>query len=160
MENWFRTETTARLLYGAEDHKKGQERTFPWFKPCFSPDTLLGFFYFGSYFAVDSEWAMGTHLAGYEDAKQNLYDFVLRLLKPYYEKERLAVCGKEYQEIACTDLVLYHRSGGENFEALKDREKLQYFGEMRGEANAEFWGYEREYTACRQKSGKQYMRRL
>ena len=84
MEAFFNAYPRTKLLYGAEDHKTGDKRRFPWFKPCFSPDTLLGFFYFGSYFAVDRAWAEQTPLSGYADARQNLYDFVLRLLKPYF----------------------------------------------------------------------------
>ncbi len=149
VENWFATEPTARLLYGAEDHRRGEERSFPWFKPCFSPDTLLGFFYLGSYFALDCTWAMQTRLAGYEDARRNLYDFVLRLLEPYYEKDRLPVYDRNYAEIACTDLVLYHRSHGAD-EKMPEGEGSQHVGEMSGEANPEFWGYEKQYLACKQ----------
>lgn len=147
VEDWFGTQTAARLLYGAEDHKRGEERVFPWFKPCFSPDTLLGFFYFGSYFAVDGPWAMQTQLSGYEDARLNLYDFVLRLLLPYYERERLAVHDRRYAEIVCTDLVLYHRSGAAGFRAS---DALRHIGEIHGETNPEFWGYEKEYIGCKQ----------
>lgn len=150
VENWFGARPAARLLYGAEDHKKGEERSFPWFKPCFSPDTLLGFFCFGSYFAVDGAWAMQTHLSGYEDARLNLYDFVLRLLKPYYEKEKLSVYDRKFVEIACTDLVLYHRSGTMDLKAPADLEEGLYATIMRGEANQEFWGYEKKYVGCRQ----------
>lgn len=86
IEELFGAWPDIKLLYGAEDHRAGERRSFPWFKPCFSPDTLLGFFYFGSYFAVDRVWAEKTALSGYEDVRQNLYDFVLRLLRPYFEK--------------------------------------------------------------------------
>lgn len=86
LENFFGAYPDTKLLYGAEDQKLGEKRSFPWFKPCFSPDTLLGFFYFGSYFAVDRAWAEETPLSGYEDARQNIYDFVLHLLKPCFRR--------------------------------------------------------------------------
>lgn len=150
IENWFCAKKNTKLLYGAEDHQKGEKRSFPWFKPCFSPDTLLGFFYFGSYFAVDAAWAMQTPLSGDADAAKNLYDFVLRLLKPYYEAESLVICGRESAEIACTDLVLYHRSSTADFQMPADMEYFLHTGEMRGEANPEFWGYEKEYIKLKQ----------
>ena len=150
IEHWFRARRNTRLLYGAEDHRKAGKRSFPWFKPCFSPDTLLGFFYIGSYFAVDAAWAMRTPLPGDADAKKNLYGFALRLLKPYYEKDSLAVCGRESAEIACTDLVLYHRKSSADFRMPADMEYFLHTGEMRAEANTEFWGYEKEYIKLKQ----------
>lgn len=108
IENWFTVHPETKLFYGAEDHRyvcdrgmnrgdedggkesveKAEKRYFPWFKPCWSTDTLLGFFYFGSYFAVDLAWAKEVKLSGYADAKQNLYDFAFRLLKPYFTLQK------------------------------------------------------------------------
>lgn len=108
IENWFSAHPKTKLFYGAEDHRcvcdsgmnrgdedggkesvgKAEKRYFPWFKPCWSTDTLLGFFYFGSYFAVDLAWAKKVRLSGYADAKQNLYDFAFRLLKPYFTLQK------------------------------------------------------------------------
>lgn len=104
-----------KLFYGAEDHRfpgdcslrgsdgrreknsdeKAEKRYFPWFKPDWSTDTLLGFFYFGSYLAVDLAWAKGTKLSGYADGKQNLYDFTFRLLKPYFEIQKQGNLNKD-----------------------------------------------------------------
>lgn len=150
IEDWFTAYPETKLFYGAEDHRgrnnKGKEcRAFPWFKPCWSPDTLLGFFYFGSYFAVDRTWAEQISLAGYEDARQNLYDFVLRLLKPYYEREKSVVCGVISSEIAHTDLILYHQSIAFVPKIIPDLEYYLHTGEMRPEVHMEFWGYEKEY---------------
>lgn len=176
IEAWFGAHPETKLFYGAEDHRVGEERLFPWFKPCFSPDTLLGFFYFGSYFAVDRAWAEKTALSGYREAKQNLYDFVLRLLKPYFEREKSVLFEKDdgvrkepgeretserprragegestyAPEIACTDLILYHREGDFPREIPADREFFLHAGEMCGEANPEFWGYEKEYIKLKQ----------
>lgn len=166
IESWFAAHPKTKLFYGAEDHRAGEERSFPWFKPCFSPDTLLGFFYFGSYFAVDRAWAEELTLAGYEDAGQNLYDFVLRLLKPFYEMEKNPIAEKgdtiqeEYEpalrqeaylpEIAYTDLILYHQSGVGRAELAPDSEYFLHTGEMQKEADPEFWGYERKYIKLKQ----------
>ena len=170
IEAFFGAYPRTRLLYGAEDRRTGEKRNFPWFKPCYSPDTLLGFFYFGSCFAVDRAWAEKTPLAGYGNARRNLYDFVLRLLQPYFgraaavrfEKDRpwrsggvydtgMGEAGKDISpEIVCTDLVLYHRSGKTPFEAGPDREYYLHAGEMKDGCHPEFWGYEREYTGIKQ----------
>ena len=94
IEEWFSVYPDTKLLYGAEDHRTGEKRCFPWFKPCWSPDTLLGFFYLGSYFAVDRRWAERVSLSGRADARPNLYDFVLRLLRPCFGKPETAVYDK------------------------------------------------------------------
>lgn len=166
IEDWFGTYPGTRLLYGAEDHTAGGKRCFPWFKPCWSPDTLLGFFYFGSYFAVDRAWAEQVFLSGNGDAKCNLYDFVLRLSKEYFQKPAAVTYDKAdiwqtgfyYAEsegplladmgspkIACLDLVLYHQNSTADFEIPADREYYLETGKMRREANPEFWGFEKEY---------------
>lgn len=163
IEEWFSAYPDTKLLYGAEDHKTGERRCFPWFKPCWSPDTLLGFFYLGSYFAVDRRWAERIPLYGYADAQPNLYDFVLRLLKPYFEKPKATVYDKSNiwqtgfyygesrsPEILCLDLVLYHRNTEADFEMPADREYYLETGRMRREANPEFWGYEKEYIKLKQ----------
>lgn len=115
IEDWFMVHPETKLFYGAEDHRfpggcslrgsdgrrekysdeKAEKRYFPWFKPCWSTDTLLGFFYFGSYLAVDLAWAKGTKLSGYADGKQNLYDFTFRLLKPYFEIQKQGNLNKD-----------------------------------------------------------------
>lgn len=183
VEKFFAAYPHTKLLYGAEDQRTGEKRSFPWFKPCFSPDTLLGFFYFGSYFAVDRAWAEETPLSGYEDARQNMYDFVLRLLKPCFrragavrfEKSRPWRTGGVYgigggraqegektpefldgdpeqasPEIACTDLILYHRNNGSLQEAAPDREYYLHTGEMGEGCHPEFWGWEKEFLKLKQ----------
>lgn len=167
IEDFFGAYPHTKLLYGAEDYRTGEQRSFPWFKPCFSPDTLLGFFYFGSFFAVDRTWAENVPLSGYADARQNLYDFVLRLLKPYFgkpqavrfEKEKIwrtggiyHPCddGADFPEIVCTDLVLYHRNDAAPQEETPDREYFLHTGEMKDGCHAAFWGYEKAYLKLKQ----------
>lgn len=170
LEKFFSAYPDTKLLYGAEDQRTGKKRYFPWFKPCFSPDTLLGFFYFGSYFAVDRAWAEKILLSGHADARQNLYDFVLRLLKPcfgrasavYFEKNRPWRSGAVYEtgdrgkreeilpEILCTDLILYHRHNDSLQEEMPDREYYLHTGEMRTDCHPEFWGWEKEFVKLKQ----------
>lgn len=171
IEDLFGAHRNIRLLYGAEDYRVREKRSFPWFKPCFSPDTLLSFFYFGSYFAVDRAWAEKTALSGYGDARQNLYDFVLRLLRPYFERPEtvrfdrdrswltggICVDGEDEEseeepspEIVCTELILYHRDSAEIAEALPDGEGYPHTGEIKETALPEFWGYEEKYLKLKQ----------
>ena len=171
IEDWFSACPETKLLYGGEDHIAGGKRCFPWFKPCWSPDTLLGFFYMGSYFAVDRAWAEQVSLSGCEDVKCNLYDFVLRLLKAYFLKPEAAVYDKRNiwqtgfyyaesdgessadmgaPEIVCLDLVLYHQHSTADFEMPADREYYLETGKMRKDANPEFWGFEKAYLKVKQ----------
>lgn len=170
VEKWFSVYPETKLLYGAQDQLSGGKRCFPWFKPCWSPDTLLGFFYFGSCFAVDRAWAEQVALSGYEEARCNLYDFVLRLLKPYfgkpgavsYDKDAVwgsgfyygekaaAQAGKDCPEIVCLDLVLYHQKNSADFTVPADLHYYLDTGRMREEANPEFWGFEEKYIKLKQ----------
>lgn len=169
VEEWFSVYPETKLLYGAEDHMAGGRRCFPWFKPCWSPDTLLGFFYFGSYFAVDRAWAEQVSLSGDMDARCNLYNFVLQLLRPYFQKPAAAVYDKRNlwqtgfyyaesgeqetehsPEIICLDLVLYHRDSKADFEMPADREYYLETGKMRKDANPEYWGFEKKYKKLKE----------
>lgn len=171
VEKWFAAYPNTKLLYGAEDHKFEGKRCFPWFKPCWSPDTLLGFFCFGSYFAVDRAWAERTALSGYAEERCNLYDFVLRLLRPFFEKpaavnyDRDNTGGRGFYytreenlppeegaapEIVCLDLVLYHQNSATDFDVPAGRYYYLDVGRMRQEDNPEFWGYEKEYIKLKQ----------
>ena len=164
IEEFFGAYPNTKLLYGAEDMRVGEKRCFPWFKPCFSPDTLLGFFYFGSFFAVDRGWAERQPLSGYADERQNLYDFVLNLVKPYFakpysvqfDKERqwrtggIYTCAAPSPEVVCTDLVLYHREGESLLEIEPGRDYILRAGEVGAADHPEFWGYGREYIKLKQ----------
>lgn len=48
-ENWFREKENCLFAYADEDYywKNLSNRMHPWFKPCWSPDTLLSFCYIG-----------------------------------------------------------------------------------------------------------------
>lgn len=70
------------VLYADEDevNEKG-ERTNPWLKPDWSPDTLISYFYFGGFFAVRREEASHVEWLGERDFHRNLYDFVLKAVE-------------------------------------------------------------------------------
>lgn len=51
----FRKNENQMLIYGDEDVNTDHGREKPWFKPDWSPDTFLSYFYFGSLVAVRAE---------------------------------------------------------------------------------------------------------
>lgn len=72
---------TPVLLYADEDYYEDAygKRSRPWFKPAWSPDTLVSYFYIGSLFAVRYEELKQYQWKGNADPLVNLYDFILRL---------------------------------------------------------------------------------
>lgn len=54
IRRYFEEHPEAMIVYGDEDVETGSRRS-PWFKPDWSPDTFLAFFYFGSVTAVRRE---------------------------------------------------------------------------------------------------------
>ncbi|MDD2969984.1 MAG: glycosyltransferase [Lachnospiraceae bacterium] len=69
------------LLYADEDYYEDAygKRSRPWFKPEWSPDTLLSYFYIGSLFAVRYKDLKQYQWKGSADPLVNLYDFLLKL---------------------------------------------------------------------------------
>lgn len=75
----FETQKMVSVLYGDEDYlNKEGVRCEPWFKPDWSPDTLLGSFYFGGLFAIRRQMFLDISWRNEKDCMQNIYDFVLQ----------------------------------------------------------------------------------
>lgn len=72
------------LAYGDEDEWNHDctVRMNPWFKPDFSPDTLLQYFYYGNVIVVRSSALCNVTWAGTDDCLYNLYDMCLQLSLP------------------------------------------------------------------------------
>lgn len=70
---WMLTPDTEREPDNALLH-----RISPWMKPCWSPDTLLSFQYFGNVFAIRKSAFVNQKWLGDEDYQKNLYDFLLK----------------------------------------------------------------------------------
>ena len=72
------------LAYGDEDEWNHDctIRMNPWFKPDFSPDTLLQYFYYGNVIVVRSSALRNVVWAGKDDCLYNLYDMCLQLSFP------------------------------------------------------------------------------
>ena len=72
------------LAYGDEDEWNSDKtvRMNPWFKPDFSPDTLLQYFYYGNVIVVRANALRNVKWAGTGDGLYNLYDMCLQLSFP------------------------------------------------------------------------------
>lgn len=96
---YFEAHPECMLVYGDEDEWNSNRtiRMNPWFKPDFSPDTLLQYFYYGNVFAVRAAALNTIEWKKEEDCLANLYDMCLQLSFPV-EKEK----------IGHVQYVLYH----------------------------------------------------
>lgn len=73
-----------QVVYGDEDEFNHHEtvRMNPWFKPDYSPDTLLSYYYFGSVVAVRSENLKKVVLEPNRNAREKLYGLTLQICLP------------------------------------------------------------------------------
>ena len=87
------------FIYGDEDEVNSNKmvRMNPWFKPDWSPDMLLSFFYFGNVFAIRTKVFRDISWLKSEDYMANLYDFCLK-----------ATMGKNSVQIKHLCRVLFH----------------------------------------------------
>lgn len=135
IEEFFEKHEEAALVYAGEDiseqGKTGEEvRKNPWFKPAYSPETLLSFFYFGNIFAIRTEELRGLEWKKAESWKENIYDFVLKA------EESLGEKGAE--SIVFLDKILFHQRIG----AEEDKKTFVIdSGAIPG-----LWGYEKEFA--------------
>ena len=134
VEEYFDSHKETHILYGAEDVCRkdiggGTERTNPWFKPAYSPETLLSFFYFGNVFAVRKERFLTVEWLKKANWKETIYDFVLKAEEVLGEQ---AGSG-----IAAIDKVLFHKN-----EEQEDKEKRLATDDNAIEG---IWGYEKDF---------------
>lgn len=94
------------LVYGDEDEWNSNRsvRMNPWFKPDFSPDTLLSYFYYGNVVAVRADALRDVVWKASDDCLMNLYDMCLQLSFPV---NRNAIGHVQY--------VLYHADSLKQF---------------------------------------------
>lgn len=105
-------------------------RTSPWMKPCWSPDTLLSFQYFGNIFAVRKSAFEKLQWLGDKDYKKNIYDFLLQ-----------ATEGKT--KVGQLEDILFH-TYEKGMDAKQIEEQVMH--------KREFWGAGKEYDAVRQRA--------
>lgn len=134
VEEYFNERENTALVYAAEDTLRQGEngektRENPWFKPAYSPETLLSFFYFGNVFAVRKEEVESLTWRKSDNWKENIYDFILKAEEQFGEaaKEKIAVCDK----------VLFHKTKQEEEKVAMALDESAIKG---------LWGYEKEFT--------------
>lgn len=137
VKTYFNKNACCKIAYTDEDFywEDLSGRMQPWFKPCYSPDTLLAYNCWGHLVAVKKEFLLETRFSvesmkteEREKLSVRFYDLCLRL-----EEAVCRRCGLEsvpfYQAICHIDGVLYHRRyepSGEvrqQLEACTDKEE-------------------------------------
>lgn len=140
-QHLFEETSGAGLIYADEDlsDENSGRRFGPWFKPDYSPDTLLSFFYFGSLLFLQGglvKAALGEfQLSLPEESctdRQCLYDFIL-FYTEFLDKKGL--------KVGHIPQVLFHGKG--NHYEPEDPKKPEAVNEHA------YWGYEPEYDACK-----------
>lgn len=138
----FEKHEQAELLYGDEDEVNHNEtiRMNPWFKPDYSPDTLLSYFYFGKLVAVRKE----TLKAAVKELsqKQKLSDKVI-------EKRDMSDAGnKGSDKVLRANRILY-AVVLEICSKLK-RERIFHLKKVLYSSHyIRYWGFEDEYKDIR-----------
>ena len=134
VEEYFDNRKEVHMIYPAEDvcmqeQKGGNVRKNPWFKPAYSPETLLSFFYFGNVFAVRKETFVSVEWLNAGSWKENIYDFILKAEEVLGEQAKSG--------IASIDKVLFHKK--------MEQEEEQSEFTMDENAITGIWGYEKSY---------------
>ena len=118
IKSCFNENALCKMVYGDEDFywEDLSHRMQPWFKPCYSPDTLLAFNYWGHLVAAKAE-LLSDVLSGEEMMSRKeksgqsvlFYDLCLRLEEAV--QRRCILDGATMHESIChIDSVLYHRA--------------------------------------------------
>lgn len=81
--DFFADHKQAVLAYADEDEmdKDSKKRSNPWFKPEYTPDTLLSSFFIGNIFAVRKASVLKCEYLATDDYMLNIYDFVLKIVE-------------------------------------------------------------------------------
>lgn len=129
----FNKNELCKIAYADEDFywEDLAHRMQPWFKPCYSPDTMLSFNYWGHLLAVKTE-LLSYVLSGdevmskNEKAKQSVRFYDLCLCLEEAVQRRCRLDDTSLQESIChIESVLYHRAYEPSDELLRDIEKCK-----------------------------------
>ena len=126
IRDFFANHPETQMIYGDEDEMLAEnqgQRTRPWLKADWSPDTLISYFYFGNIFAVRTAVVKDIVWSKQDDWKQNLYDFCLRVA------DRAAAFSRDCSIIAHLDSVIFHNT-----------------------ASIKHWGMETEFGAIKEQA--------
>ncbi len=108
VKTWFDENKSCQLAYADEDYYWGNvaQRMQPWFKPAYSPDTLLSFNYFGHMLAVRTDLAKRVKVNTSLAASVQFYDLCLRLEEICIQNNLLGE--KRSGQIGHISAVLFH----------------------------------------------------
>lgn len=121
------------MLYGDEDYylKSTGERMCPWFKPDWSPDTLLSFMYFGSFVVFTTECINKLTWYGSTDPLENLYSLCIQAgLRDIVSPDNYS----NNNSVAHISKVLFHKEydfSGTTDEATLSLDNLIKSGDLR-----------------------------
>ena len=124
VKGYFAKNSACLLAYADEDFywEDLTRRMEPWFKPDYSPDTLLAFQYFGHFLAVRTGVleSMSYRMVSMKDPEAGFYELCLRLEEKISEMAG-GDLGKRRRAIGHLKAVLYHRTykpSGETIRAI------------------------------------------
>ena len=131
IKSYFNKNASCKIAYADEDFYWDDlsQRMQPWFKPCYSPDTLLSFNYWGHLVAAKAE-LLSDVLSGEdmtskkEKTEQSVRFYDLCLCLEEAVQRRCMLDGTSLQDSIChIDNVLYHQAYEPSAELLSDLEK-------------------------------------
>ena len=113
----FLAKEGVQVIYGDEDEINYNEtvRMNPWFKPDYSPDTLLSYYYFGNVTAVRKETLKNVVLDSKWTAKEKLYALTLQICLPL-SREKVYHC----REMFYTSHNIFYWGFEENYQKIKE----------------------------------------
>ena len=114
------------VVYGDEDeiNAEDNERRNPWFKPDYSPDTLVSYFYLGSLVAFRKEALKSVVFEKDWSVKEKLYAVTLQVCLPLNRKQVW-----HYRDMLYTSTAISYWGWEEDYKKIKER-----FGDVRPKA--------------------------
>ena len=122
----FNNKPEVSVVYGDEDeiNQEKNERKNPWFKPDYSPDTLLSYFYFGSLVAFRKDALKNVVFENDWSAIEKLYAMTLQVCLPL-TRERVW----HYRDMLYTSTAVSYWGWEDNYQKVKEK-----YGDIRPKA--------------------------
>lgn len=144
IEAVFAENNAVEIVYGDEDeiNSNGKIRMNPWFKPDFSPDTLLSYFYFGNLIAVRKQ-----------SLQQALENLRIKKKELFPMKDSVEGCedkeNKLREEVSVFNKKILYALVLEMSFSLK-REQIYHLKRiLYSSHNIAYWGFEEEFQDIR-----------
>lgn len=107
-----------KVVYGDEDetNKEDGNRRNPWFKPDYSPDTLISYYYFGGLVAFRKEVLKNISFESGWSAKEKIYAITLQACLPL---DRKLVC--HYKDMLYTSSEITYWGFEDSYKKVKEK---------------------------------------